>query len=338
MHRKMFRRGFTLIELLVVVAIIGVLVALLLPAVQQAREAARRTQCVHNLKQIGLALHNYHDVYGALPPGRAQRALPPSGTTPFIEPISAHTRLLPFLGESVVYDLVNFEVPWSDPQNDPVRLTNVAVLTCPTDPKSGRLTPVGAPTNYRASEGCTLAFGHPFNNTDLNPPAGPVNTSLPPPDGVFFVNFSCKLGEILDGTSRTAAFSEHVVGDFSNGIATEMGDTFRPGTYPATMDQAVADCRATDIKDLSKQGVSNVGAPWLYGYHSTTAYHHTSPPNTRSCMYPSLRIMTTANSWHVGGVHLLLCDGSVQFVENAIDLSVWRRLGSRNDGVGLAGF
>jgi prepilin-type processing-associated H-X9-DG protein len=140
------------------------------------------------------------------------------------------------------------------------------------------------------------------------------------------------MADITDGTSNTAAFSEHVIGDFSQGVGTERSDTFQPGTYPATADQAVLDCAAVNVNDLSKQGYSNVGGSWLYGYHSTTSYWHSAPPNTRSCMYPPSRIMTTANSKHTNGVNVALCDGSVRFVRNTIDIATWRALGTRDGG------
>jgi prepilin-type processing-associated H-X9-DG protein len=165
-----------------------------------------------------------------------------------------------------------------------------------------------------------------YGTTDANK----VNAGMPAPNGPFFVNGPYKIADVSDGTSNTAAFSEHVVGDFNQGIATEMGDTFQPGTYPDTPDKAVADCQAIDISDLSKQGYSNAGAPWLYGYHSTTSYWHSAPPGSRSCMYPPSRIMTTANSRHTNGVNLGFCDGSVRFIANSVNLATWRALGTRN--------
>jgi prepilin-type processing-associated H-X9-DG protein len=160
--------------------------------------------------------------------------------------------------------------------------------------------------------------------------ANKVNSGMPAPNGPFYVNGPYKIADIADGTSNTAAFSEHITGDFNQGIATDKGDTFEPGTYPSTPDQAIADCQAIDIQDLSKQGYSNVGAPWLYGYHSTTSYWHSAPPGSRSCMYPPSRIMTTANSLHAGGVNVGFCDGSVRFIATTIDLATWRALGTRN--------
>ena len=155
---------------------------------------------------------------------------------------------------------------------------------------------------------------------------------------MFFCNLAFRMGDIMDGTSNTAAFSEHIIGDFSQGVATERGDTFQPGTYPATADQAVIDCAAVDVRNLSRQGYSNVGGPWLQGYHSTTSYWHTAPPNTRSCMFPPSRIMTTANSNHSAIVNVCLCDGSVRSVNNSIGIATWRALGTRNGGEVLGDF
>ena len=129
-----------------------------------------------------------------------------------------------------------------------------------------------------------------------------------------------------------------VGGDGVREVATDRTDTFAPGTHPTTADQAVTDCRSVNVTDLTMQGYSNVGAPWLYGYHSTALYFHVGPPNSRSCMFPPGRIATTANSAHAGGVNVGLVDGSVRFVKDGIDLAAWRGLGSRNQGELLSEF
>jgi prepilin-type N-terminal cleavage/methylation domain-containing protein/prepilin-type processing-associated H-X9-DG protein len=306
--------AFTLIELLVVIAIIAVLIGLLLPAVQKVREAANRMKCQNNLKQIGVALHNYHGTYGSFPQSRTM----PNGAS-----FSAHSRLLPYMEQDAVYKLIDVTVPWSDAKNELARATVVPSFICPSD-LLNTVPPDLAPTNYRANEGTSLVMWYGVSDADK------VNSSMPPPNGPFYVNGPYKIGDITDGTSNTAAFSEHVVGDFNQAIVTEMGDTFKPDTYPDTPDKAMADCQATDIQDLSKQGYSNVGAPWLYGYHSTTSYWHSAPPGFRSCMYPPKRIMTTANSRHTNGVNVGFCDGSVRFIANTIDVTTWRALGTRN--------
>ncbi|HWE40214.1 MAG TPA: DUF1559 domain-containing protein [Isosphaeraceae bacterium] len=306
------RRGFTLIELLVVIAIIGVLIALLLPAVQQAREAARRAQCNNNLKQIGLALHNYEGSYGSLPYSNF-----------FGISVSPHARILPYMEQKPLYDSINFSFAWSDPSNLTVTATSIAAFLCPSDPQDQ--VPAGwAGTNYRANTGNNLSFG--YGPSD---PSG-VNATMPPPNGLFFWDLTCKFAQITDGLSNTAMFSEHLKGDFSNGVATERSDTFRPGTFPALPDDAVTQCNAIDSTNLALQGISNVGAPWIEQYHSTTNYSHVGRPNARSCMFPPNRIMTNANSQHPGGVNVLMGDGSGRFVKDTISVVAWRALGSRN--------
>jgi prepilin-type processing-associated H-X9-DG protein len=122
------------------------------------------------------------------------------------------------------------------------------------------------------------------------------------------------------------------MGDFNNSVVTDLSDTFRPGTFPATPDDAYTQCRATVIGNLANQGYSNVGAPWTYGYHSTTSYWHIAPPNARSCMFPPARIATTSNSRHPGGVNMTMADGSVRFLKNSVNIVTWRAIGTRNGG------
>jgi prepilin-type processing-associated H-X9-DG protein len=153
---------------------------------------------------------------------------------------------------------------------------------------------------------------------------------MPQPNGPFYLNSRTTFAGITDGTSNTAAFSEHLTGDFSNAIVSAKLDTFWTHTHPLTPDDAVSQCDVIDISNLAYQRVSDVGAPWLQGYHSTTLYFHAALPGGRSCMFPPGRISTTANSNHSNGVNVGLCDGSVRFVPYAISLSTWRALGSRN--------
>ena len=313
------RRGaFTLIELLVVIAIIAVLIGLLLPAVQSAREAARRIQCTNNLKQLALATHNYHDTHGAFPLGR---------TIPQADAFSPHARVLAFIEQGNVFNTLNFNLGCLTVANATAFGTTVNAFLCPSDP-TPRARPEWGGTNYRNNEGSGVAMWH--GDTD---PTG-VNKQLPPPDGLFFGNSACRVADVIDGTSNTAMLSEHLLGDFNNNVATERSDTFWPQTYPANADEAVAQCKAIDTKNLAFQRVSDVGAPWIYGYHSTTAYWHAGPPNSRSCMFPPSRIMTTANSAHPGGVNVALADGSVRFVKDAVTINTWRAIGSRNGNDG----
>lgn len=304
------RTAFTLVELLVVIAIIGILIALLLPAVQAAREAARRMQCSNNLKQLGLAMHNYHSAFNRFPAGRNDRGLSTFGA------------LMPFVEQDSAADRIDWTVSWNHVNNSEVIKVSVPTLQCPSDPATYAPQEWGR-TNYRSNQGSQLLHDQP--------PANPahVNFGMPAPDGPFVPRLYLRFADILDGTTNTAAFSEHGIGDFSNAISSP-NDTFWPQTHPATREEAIQDCRAIDITDLQYQRVSDVGAPWMNGYHSTTVYFHVGPPQSRSCMFPPGRITTTAKSYHSGGVNVARCDGSVAFVAESVDRAVWWALGSRN--------
>ncbi|AMV36273.1 DUF1559 domain-containing protein [Planctomyces sp. SH-PL62] len=319
----MRRRGFTLIELLVVIAIIAVLIALLLPAVQAARGAARRMQCVNNLKQFGIALHNYHDVQGCFPHSRGLST--PAPNFPATATFSGFARLLAYMEQTQVFNTINFDLLPNAPDNTTTQATAVAVFSCPSDPQVQ--IPAGeAPVNYRFSEGSGILFT--YGPSDAGSGA---NATMPPPDGVFFSVSRTTLAEIRDGSSNTSAMSERLKGDFSNAISTPATDLFLPRTFPATPDAAVADCLATDVRTLGTQGVSTQGSPWLAGSTSCVVGHGDTP-NGRSCMFPPGRILNVASSTHAGGVNVLLCDGSVRFIKNAISRDVWRALGTRAGG------
>jgi prepilin-type N-terminal cleavage/methylation domain-containing protein/prepilin-type processing-associated H-X9-DG protein len=305
------KKGFTLVELLVVIAIIGVLVALLLPAVQAAREAARRMSCSNNLKQLALGIHNYHDSYKAFPFGTTNGS------------ISYLARMLPYVEQTPLYDRVDFTANYNAAVNQPVLNTNVEAFLCPSDIDKLPLN-LGGRNNYYGNSGTNILFGSPSTNPSNS------NFGMPECNGVFIPSRVVRFADIIDGTSNTACIAEKLKGDGTNGIASEESDTFQPGTYPANADEAYRDCRAMDITDLSKQGVSNVGAPWIYSYHSTSRYYHVTPPNGRSCMYPPGRIATTAGSRHPGGAQIALCDGSVRFIPETVDVLIWRAIGSRD--------
>lgn len=304
------KAAFTLVELLVVIAIIGVLVGLLLPAVQSAREAARRMQCMNNLHQLGIALHNYESALQVFPPGRTATGF------------SAHSMLLPYMEQENVSRMIDFRFAYSHVNNAAAAATPISSFLCPSDTTTN--IPAGlAGTSYRMNQGSGILWGVSPTN-----PADP-NFGMANPSGVFYLNSKIRFADIVDGTSQTAAMSEHGVGDFSNAIASET-DTFWPQTNPANADEAMRDCNAININDLQYQRFSNVGAPWTYGYHSTTLYFHVMPPNGRSCMFPPGRIATSAQSNHPSGVNLLLCDASTRTVSESIDLQVWRAYGTRN--------
>lgn len=302
------RSGFTLVELLVVIAIIGILVALLLPAVQAARESGRRMQCSNNMKQMGLALQNYHDTFKAFPPGRW-------GSFPG-QAYSYQSLILRFMEQKTIYDAIDFTVPWGHANNTVPRSTHISTFLCPSD--SQLRVPAGwAGNNY---------FGNGGSNLEKSQAAGA--------NGLFYNKSDIRFSDITDGLSNTAAFSERLKGDFSNAIATEKSDLFGPsGPQPNTPDEAMNACRAMNAADLSNQSRSSSGAPWLAGSPDNVAdYQHVAPPGDRSCAFPPNRSSWAANSLHPGGVNMVRCDGSVNFHSRTIDVLVWRALGSRSGG------
>ncbi len=301
------RIGFTLIEVLVVISITGVVAGMLMPAVQQARSAAQRTQCQNNLKQIGLACHNYHAVHGQLPPAQ----YPVTGQ-------SAASRLLPFLEQDNVYQLIDLNASYSAPENEAAIANEIKLFRCPSDVNENPMPSLGGAINYMACKGNGIVW---LGDT------GP-NVGMPAPDGVFTYDSKTRFTDITDGTSNTALFSERLLGDGSNAIVSPVSDVFFSPLFPTTPDQAEADCEAVDITNLANQFPLFMGAPWLNGQHT---FQTIARPNGRSCgFFIALRAVMPPSSRHPGGVNLGLADGSVRWVGNEIDLTTWRALGSIN--------
>lgn len=308
-------RGFTLIELLVVIAIIAILIALLLPAVQQAREAARRTQCKNNLKQLGLALHNYHDVFLCFPFGH-------EGTT---KSFSAFSMLLPYLEQGNLYSKIDFDVPVGHANNAAPLLAELPALRCPSD-LANALPALGGATNYFVNKGSGVLWGLP---------TGP-NGIYSPQNGVMHYGSKVRMADITDGTSSTAAICERLLADGNNAKVSPVADVFFSPASPVTADEAVQICNAIDINSLANQFPLYMGAPWMNGQH---CYLHTNVPNSRSCGFFLInRATMPPSSRHTGGVQLLLCDGSVRFTTDNIDLQIWRAVGTRDGGEVLGEF
>jgi prepilin-type N-terminal cleavage/methylation domain-containing protein/prepilin-type processing-associated H-X9-DG protein len=300
------RSAFTLIELLVVIAIIAILIGLLVPAVQKVREAAARTQCENNLKQIGLAMHNYHGTYKRLPPGGDAKLF------------SAQAFLLPYLEQANLFNTINFSVAPVSAGNSGPDAQVVPVFVCPSDPQNAL--PDGmAGNNYVWNYGSDLQF---FSSSTR---------------GVFmFGNTKVTLLGITDGTSNTAAFCERRKGDFNNAVVTPETDLMTPPGSPTTPDEAATICNTFDASNPLYQWRSDFGAYWIQTYH-WTLYQHVNLPNSRSCAFPPANCAMSANSGHTGGVNLLLCDGSVRFVADSINTNTWRALGTRNGSEVVSG-
>jgi len=311
------RQGFTLIELLVVIAIIAILIALLVPAVQKVREAAARTQCQNNLKQLGVAAHNYHDANKAFPPGGGGFL---SGTNLANQRFSALSFLLPYIEQDAVYRLITFTVSPDNAVNNQARAQPIPIFLCPSDPQG--FPPSGwAGNNYVANYSADIRWQKDQSGAT----------------GVFwFANKATDKGatfaDIQDGTSNTAGFCERLKGDWSNALYNARTDFFNPGATPSSQDQAMSACESLDPTNLAFQQRSDGGGYWLRGWHMTL-YTHVSPPNGRACNF-NLNATATmpASSAHTGGVNLALCDGSVRFVTNSISITTWRAVGTRQGG------
>jgi prepilin-type N-terminal cleavage/methylation domain-containing protein len=344
---RRIRAGFTLIELLVVIAIIGVLIALLLPAVQAAREAARRAQCTNNLKQLGVAVHNYHDAFGAFPFGKGGDYMAVVPGAPFYARWSAHSQLLNFTEQKPLYDATNFYLPpetpdvslegmmfepaYQDPNRANATVCRVVLnlFLCPSDVSPA--SDWAAANNYVGNQGSWLCDVCEALPSMMNPgelPRGP------------FYNRSCvRIADVSDGTSQTAFFSEKRRGQ---GTRNPKTDLFQ---MPNTMSLAMTYQTCTSLdENMAMAYTSRMGAAWAVGTMTCIEYNHVAPPNARSCagmmddmmggssMMVDMAVQIPPSSLHPGVVNLMMGDGSVRSVKDSIALQVWRGLGTRNGG------
>ena len=323
-------RAFTLIELLVVIAIIAVLIALLLPAVQQAREAARRTQCANNIKQMGLAVHNYMDVYSSLPPSGISGWLP-SGAY-YWQTWSLNARILPFLERGAKYDAVNFEQTANAAANTTVRLWLGMTFVCPSDP-------IGAAKRTDTDNVC---YG--FNRGDWYVWGG-LGTNYPAPASPFYPNSSVKVRDVFDGMSKTLMIAD--VKTKFNGVRFCQNPTYVPVTStPAPLPTDSSDSIPAYYSCLAGGNYQQLHTEWHAGDVFHTGFTTTWTPNRATggqfstgerfadmdCTLGSERTnmpvfsATTARSFHPGGVNVGLLDGSVRFISDNIDGYVWRAM------------
>ncbi len=317
------RRGFTLIELLVVIAIIAVLIALLLPAVQAAREAARRSQCVNNLKQLGLALHNYHDTVGALP-----WAYGYTGWNDW----SGHVLLLPYLEQTPLYNATNFATGGANPggMNVTVQTTKVNVFLCPSD--VDRLTSGQGHNNYMFNSGSTvnsLYAPDQFRGPGASVAQGGTNCTP------FVIGFR----DIIDGLSNTAGFSERNKGVGTGNPVDQLkpSSTFFKSNGPTSSGSipndfyTVCNSTATINGGSAAVGHDSSGQMWHAGFPADVRYNHIMPPNTWSCAYTgqwNAFGAYNASSRHPGAVNVLYMDGGVRSAKNTIATTVWWAVGS----------
>ena len=330
--------GFTLIELLVVIAIISVLIALLLPAVQAAREVARRAQCTNNLKQLGIALHNYHSVANAFPVGyfypSASAVYPGIPQDHYCWSVLA--QMTPYLEQTSVYNALNFSWPIRSgfagsfgippftifPANTTVLGTAVNVFLCPSD---------GAPPPDPNSGATNYVFCAGDGIYGMSGPGDPTGAN-----GTFILGFSQTLASLIDGSSNTVAASEQwlgIPGPTTQSAATPLpSDVRRAFAKDSDHNLDDADCAAAGGGWEMDKGVG-----WWEGGLRSTLYNHYLTPNAKAydCLgyFNPLRPgWKAARSRHSGGVNVLFCDGHVQFIKDLVNQVTWRGLSTRNGG------
>lgn len=354
-------RGFTLVELLVVIAIIGILIALLLPAVQAAREAARRSQCTNQLKQLALAVHNYSDVNRCFPPKKCGTTTGSGGTQYNGNFGSGWMRLLPYYEQQALYSAWSSAqtyggtsfAPWGPwPWDGSVGsapyvpyCTQVPTLMCPTDGNitKGKTTTNHGRTNYMFSVGDTVSYDYNDTGTNGARVRGPFG------NGANVFTFA----DIRDGTANTAMLSERLFPSSSTIVREGNVHSFAGvATQPNTCYSNVS---TTDPKVFSTASVTTWSGQWDHGSTSHIAFNTVLPPNAPACGSTnnddSSAGVWPPTSYHPGGVNLAMCDASVRFISETIDsgttfsapvtgglspYGAWGALGSRNGGESVA--
>jgi prepilin-type N-terminal cleavage/methylation domain-containing protein/prepilin-type processing-associated H-X9-DG protein len=329
MHKR--RAAFTLVELLVVIAIIGILVALLLPAVQAAREAARRTQCVNNFKQAALALHNYHSTFRRFP------GIGPTSATAF----SIQAQILPYAEQQSLVDLVDFQSPiytggghagpaTIHPNNEQAARHLVPMFRCPSDGQQDLFTEFD----------CNAALGQAYRGTNLVVSTGSGRDGnwriSNRTDGLFYYGSATRFASMIDGTSNVVVFSETLLG---NGVSQATEPPARPHEMVAVQMSRAPNPNMWDITASPNSWRGYRGYAWILGKAAPTTFSTYSTPNPR---HPDAVWMAfgwfSARSFHPGGVNVGLGDGSVRFVSDTIDRTTWQNLGSIADGQVLGDF
>jgi prepilin-type N-terminal cleavage/methylation domain-containing protein/prepilin-type processing-associated H-X9-DG protein len=336
------QRGFTLIELLVVIAIIAVLIALLLPAVQQAREAARRTQCKNNMKQMGLGIHNYESTYSRFPSAGEGENF--SAIDRYINQ-SMFVAILPFIDQAPLYNQFNFNFHYSNSVNFVPASAKIAAFLCPSNGYAG--------TDYR---GYGVIDYMPIGYTDIDPVTGLRNKHQNPGIALNATKDSAlglygnKIADCLDGTSNTMAVGEdtgrlfvQVTSPTSITGAYTQALTINNNGWDTTMMCGASGTNTCPYRWADGDTGNGVSGPANGPSGATLTFVNnnkipaggpaTCPWNTNNCG-PNDEIF----SLHVGGAHILLCDGSVRFVSENLNIQIGRMLSDRSDGGNIGEF
>jgi len=336
------RYGFTLIELLVVIAIIAILIGLLLPAVQKVREAAARMKCSNNLKQLGLALHNYESGNGNLPPAFTGTTNPAYPAAPgYYYSWSVLAQLNPYLEQTNIYNRMDLKIPMYQgaptysiyPENQFAVVQKVSIFLCPSDKGEPVSSAYGVqnmgPTNYAACNGSGANGGSPWNS-----------------DGIFQAKLPVRITDITDGTSNTVAMSESILGDGAEATATQPGDertAYKYMGYFGTLPNDSTCAGQPTGASQSWNGNNRRGFMWASGEIRCASYNNYLAPNSKNfdCVandvFPGPGQYTgvgfrAARSRHTGGVNAMMGDGSVRFIRDAVDLTIWRQAATRAGG------
>jgi prepilin-type N-terminal cleavage/methylation domain-containing protein/prepilin-type processing-associated H-X9-DG protein len=351
------RKGFTLIELLVVIAIIAVLIALLLPAVQAAREAARRSQCVNNLKQLGLGLHNYHSTHDVFPLGVTSAMYDLNRNFNVKQNLSLHAQILPYIEQKQVYDAINFSFgcedatgTWAYRVNMTGTNAQIKTFICPSDPNAGMPDHNNTTNtnNYYGCVGTTMNFSK-IGDTSAGATSVPnlnVSTINWPSTGLFTFMTAYGIRNCTDGTSNTIAMAEAVVGTQSlqwgqrriglNSVSAvvPLDDAF---LNPAVANAALLSCSRTWQTRSGGSLDTQRGENWAHGCLAMTLFNTVATPNDFSDEWTHCgRIGSTAradlsnaDSLHPGGANCLMADGSVKFIKDSVNQRTWWALGTK---------
>src|SRR5262249_51487456 len=328
-HRVISRVAFTLIELLVVIAIIAILIGLLLPAVQKVREAAARAKCSNNLKQLGLAAHNYESTFGTLPPG--------AGPTPKNNPgansrASVQAVILGYVEQANVYNLFDFTQDVNAHANNAnARVQQVPFYLCPSDPSGADQGGAGK-SNYFGNIGAQA-----YVAGSQTSPLGGLFYYIPK-IGAQFDPKGFKITEVTDGTSNTAMFSEIRRGRNTSGSSDPQDVRFVAFSNLPTDDLTPPAACTSNNPSLRYEGLQ-----YYRNLIPTNLYNHTRTPNSKDgdCVDTNKRSgdtgtlfagHVTARSYHSGGVNVSMGDGSVRFVRDSISIENWRAMGPRANG------